>query len=130
MAESTKKYTDLDLEFLPHPVTGDITKKKDVAAVMTSVRNLLLTSFYERPFQPAIGSNLRRMLFEPIDRLTSLQIRDEIKNVVSNFEPRVNLQGIVVDPDYDRQRYDVTLTFFIVSNPDPITINLFLERVR
>lgn len=130
MALNSRTYTDLDLDFTAHPVTGDIVKKKDVAAVLGSLRNLLMTSHYERPFQPQIGSNMNKLLFEPIDELTSITLADEIRLTISNYEPRVRIEAVDVVPDYDGQKYDVTITFFMVSNPEPITINLFLERVR
>lgn len=130
MALNARTYTDLDLDFSAHPITGDIVKKKDVAAVLGSLRNLLLTSHYERLFQPNIGSNMNKLLFEPIDELTSVTLADEIRLTIGNYEPRVNLQAVDVVPDYDGQKYDVTITFFMANNPDPITINLFLERVR
>lgn len=130
MSTISRTYTDLDLNFTAHPVTGDIAKRKGVAAIIGSLRNLLLTSHYERLFQPQIGSNLNKILFEPIDNLSSVTLADEIRLTVSNYEPRVSLQAVDVVPDFDGQKYDVTLTFFMINNPEPITISLFLERVR
>lgn len=130
MSTITRKYTDLDLSFSAHPITGDILKKKDDAAIIGSVWNLLQTSFYERLFQPQIGSNLRRLLFEPVDELTSISIVDDIKLTIKNFEPRVDLVAINATPDYDNQGYNVSLTFFIINDQEPITINILLERIR
>jgi phage baseplate assembly protein W len=130
MPLSARKYVDLDLDFLPHPVTGDILKKKDAVAVVTSIKNLLLTSFYERPFQPQIGSNLNKMLFEPMGVSTSHELRKEIENVISKFEPRADVKQVIVTPDDEAQRYDVTIVFFVLNDAEPITVNLFLERVR
>lgn len=130
MALATRNFTDLDLDFTAHPVTGDIAKKKGSAAVINSIKNLLLTSFYERPFQPRIGSNLNRLLFEQMDQLVAIELKSEIELVVRNYEPRATIISVDVVPDYDEQRYDVTVEFFLVNRADPIQVNLFLERVR
>lgn len=126
----TRKFTDLDLNFTAHPATKDIAKKKDIAAISTALMNLFQTSNYERLFQPDIGCDLKRMLFEPIDRTTTATIRDIITQTVTNYEPRVKLEGVNVEPREDLNGYVVFLTFFYVNNPEPITIRLFLERVR
>jgi len=130
MSITTRNYTDLDLNFEAHPVTGDIVKKKDISAVIGSVYNILQTAFYERPFRPHMGGNLKKILFEPVDSLTANILRDEISLAINQYEPRVKLEGILVVPDEDNHKYNVTLTFFITNNPNPITINLFMERVR
>lgn len=130
MPITTRKYSDIDLDFTRHPVTGDIAKKIDTAAIVQSLKNLFSTTFYERLFQPNIGCNLKRVLFDPIDIASTTRIRREVELTIRNFEPRVNLQKVDITPNYDDQRYDVTITFFIANNPSPITINFFLERVR
>lgn len=130
MPITTRKYVDFDLDFTKHPVTGDITRKIDTAAITQSLRNLFSTSFYERLFQPNIGCNLKRILFDPIDSSSTTRIRREVEITIENFEPRVDLQKVDVSPNFDDQRYDVTITFFIVNDPNPITIDFFLERVR
>ncbi len=130
MPITTRKYTDFDLSFQKHPVTGDITKKVDVASIMQSLRSLFATSFYERLYQPSIGCNLKRVLFDPIDAGSTTKIRKEVELTIRNFEPRVDLQSVEVVPNYDDHRYDVQIVFYIVNNPNPITVNFFLERVR
>ena len=126
----TRSYSDLDLNFQAHPVTGDVLKKKDIAAIATSMMNLFQTSNYERLFQPDIGCALKQMLFEPLDSFSSNRIQDMIIETIGNFEPRVKLEGVEVQPNFDRNGYVVFVTFFYANNPLPITINLFLERVR
>jgi hypothetical protein len=130
MIITKRTYKDLDLNFTAHPVTGDVTKNKDINAIIGSVRNLLYTNFYERPFQPQIGSNLRRLLFEPIDAFTTNAIADDIRNTIKNYEPRVSIEAIEVEPDYDRNSYLVSLTFFIQNDPEPINVSFYLQRVR
>lgn len=125
-----RTYTDIDLNFTKHPVTGDIVKKKDISAISASLFNLFNTSNYERLFQPDLGSSLKQVLFEPIDGMTSTLITDLIKNAIGNFEPRVKLEDLVVEPFPDENGYKVFLTFFTVNDPEPVTISLFLERLR
>jgi len=123
-------YSDIDLNFMKHPVTGDIMKKKDVAAISASLYNIFNTSRYERPFNPDLGGNLRQALFEPVDSSSAVLIKDLITIAIQNFEPRVELVDLNIEPNIDENGYKVFLTFFVTNIPDPITINLFLERVR
>lgn len=130
MSLITRKYSDFNLDFTAHPVTGDITKKLNENAIAQSIRNLLLTSHYERPFKPELGSNLKKFLFEPIDNVTTSLIQDSIFETLRNYESRVKVQEVVAAPNYDEQRYDVSITFFVQNSIEPLTINFFLERVR
>lgn len=130
MPSLKERYLDLDINFKSHPITGDVAKNKDEYAIIGAMKNLFFTNFYERPFQPQIGSNIRRMLFEPMDGITSSAIKDDITNVIKNYEPRIDLKGVKVIPDYDKNRYDVEIVFFMVNDPEPLTINFFLERAR
>lgn len=123
-------FSDIDLTFAKHPVTKDVSKKVKDAAVIGALRNLLMTRFYERPFKPNLGSNINQLLFEPVDFVTSSILSKEIATTINNFEPRVSIREIVVTPNNEQQRYDVTLTFFIVNSVKPITITLFLNRLR
>lgn len=125
-----RTYTDIDLNFTKHPITGDIAKKKDISAISASLFNLFNTSNYERLFQPDLGCNLKQVLFEPVDALSTVYITDIIKNAIGNFEPRVKLEDLLVEPYPEQNGYKVFLTFFVINNPDPITISLFLERIR
>lgn len=130
MSLITRRYSDFDLDFGAHPVTKDVSKKLNENAITQSVRNLLLTSHYERPFKPELGSNLKKFLFEPIDNITTSLIQDAIWYTLTNYEPRIEIQEVVATPNYDENRYDVTMSFFIKNTIDPITISFFLERVR
>jgi phage baseplate assembly protein W len=130
MANLQKLYSDLDLTFKKLPVTGDVSLRYDDQAVISSVRNLLLTNFYERPFQPNLGSNLSGLLFEPATNITSSILSDEIKNVISNFEPRAQISNISVTLAPDNNSYNVFITFFIGNNTIPTNVNLLLQRSR
>lgn len=130
MATLKKIYSDLDLTFNRTPVKNDVALSYDDQAVIRSVRNLLLTNFYERPFQPNLGSNINKLLFEPVNNLTSGNLKEDIRNVITNYETRVGIDEIVVTPNEDENAYNITLQFYIGNNTSPTTINLVLERSR
>ena len=127
---SDKEYTDLDLNFMIHPVKKDINKVRGEYAVIASVKNLLMTNHYERHFQPEIGSNIRGLLFEQLDNVTASNLEREIQLVINNFEPRVNIVSIAVSPDVDNNAFAVSMEFYITNKTESITINFLLERVR
>ena len=128
--ESTKTFKDLDLNFVIHPVRKDINVLKNENAIISSVKNLILTNHYERPFRPELGSNLRRLLFENVDVLLAAQIEREIEETITNFEPRVEISKVEAFPIPDENRYQIRMEFFIVDITELVTINFFLERIR
>ena len=130
MATLKKLFTDIDLTFNKQPGKGDIVLSYDDQAVIRSVRNLLQTRFYERPFQPELGSNLNSLLFELISPITASALETEIRNVISNFESRANISEINVDSLPDKNAYFVRVSFFIGNNTTPTAVNLLLERNR
>lgn len=123
-------FRDLDLKFNAHPVKKDVTKHLNEYAVINSVKNLVSINFYEKPFNPDFGSNLRALLFEPADEITAVHIERAITEVIENYEPRVSVTEVTAAATPDENRYDVTLTFSILNNSNTITINFFLERIR
>ena len=127
---NTRSWSDLDLDFNAHPVTKDVVTKTDVEAVKRSVRNLILTNRYERPFQPEIDGGVTRHLFELSTPSTIFDIESAIKLAISNFEPRVKLISVFVGGNLDRNGFDVTINFRVINVPEPVTIELFLERLR
>jgi len=124
-------FSDLNLNFVAHPLTGDITKLTNIEAVKRSVRNLVNTNFYERPFHPEIGSNVRAVLFEPVSQIIEDVLSRHIQDVIENFEPRVELININSKANLDENAYSVTIEFFVRNSPSGVqTVNLFLERLR
>jgi len=125
-------FKDLNISFKPHPVTGDITVKKDEADIKQSIANLLLTIKGERLFNFEIGSNLPKILFEPLDASSVASIRQEIVDTIEKFEPRVIMNEITTTINFDDNGYDVELILDIVGRDDepPIEIQFFLERSR
>ena len=127
---SERTFRDLDLNFGIHPIKKDVTKHINEYAVINSVKNLVLTNFYERPFRPEIGSGVRNLLFEMVDTVTAAQLERAISEVIANFEPRVRVTRVVASPSPDENLYNVRMDFFIINNPNPISIDFFLERIR
>lgn len=128
-------YADLDLDFLAHPKTGDIVKKTGEDAIKRSVRNLVLTNFYERKFRHYIGSNATRHLFELPNAFTATFLKDAIREVITNYEPRVALfsneqNGVAVSVSPDNNGYIARLSYTIVNTGAPATVSFFLERLR
>ena len=123
-------YKDLDLNFLQHPDTGDVTKTLDVNSVKQSVLLLINTYFGERLFHPENGSAVPRILFEPIDPITTEVLKRSIEQVLQNFEPRVSLDVITVTPKEDDNAYFVYLQVNIVGVPEPVTFSFTLQRLR
>ena len=127
---ATRIYKDLDLDFGRNVVTNDVNKLTDVEAVKRSVRNLINTSHFERPFHPELGGNVRAMLFEPMTPLTALNLQRKVEEVLTNFEPRAKITQIIADPDIDRNAYKLTIKFYVIGITNPITVETFLERLR
>jgi phage baseplate assembly protein W len=130
MANLQKIYSDIDLTFKRVPGTNDVAMRYDDQAVISSVRNLLMTNFNERLFQPNVGSNVDSLLFEPATELTSNILESEIKNVIYNFEPRVSIINLQVTSNPSKNFFSVDLSFYIGNNTNPTSINLILQRSR
>lgn len=123
-------HSDIDLTFTANPVTGDINTLKDIEAIKRSVKNLILTNFQERPFQPEIGSGVRGLLFELADPITMHDIKQAIARTIKNFEPRVNLLDVKVSDDVDNNAYNVDIIFQIIANELVGNATIILERLR
>jgi phage baseplate assembly protein W len=129
-AQVERSFKDLDLNFTAHPVKKDVSRHFNEKAIFNSLKNLVSTNFYERPFQPELGSAIRSLLFEPVDSVSGAAIERRLVDVINNYEPRVAVESITAIPASDDNGYKVTMTFYIVNLPNPITINFFLERIR
>jgi phage baseplate assembly protein W len=126
----TRQYRDLDLNFTIHPLRKDVNKNLDEVAIVNSIKNIVSTNHYEKPFQPDFGSNVRRMLFENLDNITASALEREIQQCITNYEPRVKLLGVKVIPDFDNNGFNVEMQFFILNKSEPVTITFLLERLR
>ena len=122
-------YLDIDLTFAKRP-SGDVYKKKDAAAVKQSIKNLLLTDFYEKPFQPFFGGNLRAMLFELADEDTEDEVEENIRNAINKYEPRAEILTITVNVLPDQNDMRVSVYFKIISTQETVTFTTNLSRLR
>ena len=131
ISRNVRQYRDLDLFFSRKNGTNDIEKITDVEAVKRSVRNLVLTNFYEKPFHPEIGSGIRDMLFENMTPITAVVLARKVEDVIENFEPRARLISVRSLPNLDRNEYEVTIEFFVVNTPtELVDMTVFLEVLR
>mgnify|MGYP000405493708 FL=1 len=127
---SSRVYKDLNLDFQQNTATKDIQKMLDVESVKRSVRNLINLNYYEKPFHPEIGSNLRGLLFENITPQISHYIGKQIEMLIKNYEPRCRLVDVSNRPNLDKNGYSVSISFYVVNTPNPVVVETFLERLR
>lgn len=125
-------YSDIDLNFNKHPVKDDLVISTNEIAVKRAVKFILLTSFYERPFHPEIGSNIRKMFFNVSTSISDEILAKEIYDVLKNFEPRVSLKkrDIIIESYPDNNAIKITVNFIIKVLGTPASIDVLLQRVR
>ena len=126
----TRQFSDINLLFTTNPLTTDITKKIDEEAVKASVRNLILTRNYERPFHPEIGCQVYSLLFENFTPITKQTVKRTISDTIEKFEPRVKILDIRVDDRLDKNEISIEVIFRIINSDKPITLNTTISRVR
>ena len=129
ISSRTVDYLDIDLTFAKKPA-GDIYKKRDAAAVKQSIKNLLLTDYYEKPFQPFFGANLRAMLFELADEDTEEEVEENIRSAINKYEPRAEILTITVNVLPDQNDMRVSVYFKIISTQETVTFTTNLSRLR
>ena len=127
---TSRTFKDLDLDFGLNSVTKDVNKLTDAESIKRSVRNLINTNNYERPFHPEIGSGIRGLLFEPSTELTTHFMQQKIAEILNQYEPRIILTGVKVRADDNRNAYNCTISFLIVGSQEPVEVDTFLERLR
>ena len=122
-------YTDIDLNLTPHPSSKDLTLKYDKDAIKRSLRNIMLTNNYERPFRPNFGANLRGLLFELADDITKLEIRNQITEAIEDYEPRVVIDKIYLNEDKSNNMF-VNIHYGVRGVIEPQELEVILQRVR
>ena len=130
LSTNTRSWSDLDLDFQKHPGTKDIVIKKDVEAVKRSIRNLIRTNRYEKPFRPDIDGGVTRHLFGLSTAHTKFDISYAVENCISNYEPRAKVETVNVTMDLDRNGFYVTVIFHVVNSHEPTQVGIFLDRIR
>ena len=121
-------FKDLDLDFQPNPVTGDVPQKIDAEAVKRAVRNLVLMNKYDKPFKPQIDCRITRMLFEPATPITAMAIRSNIMDILKRYEPRARINDVVVIFNEEYNAFNVTISFTVMNSREVSTVNLAIER--
>ncbi len=124
-------FLDISASWQNNPLSNDLIGLKNENAIARSVRNLILTTQGERPFQPVLGSNVNNLLFDNMDKLTAAALKDEIRNTIENYEPRVEIEEIIVDPNFDNNEFNVTVQYYIVGIDVPEQeLSFVLESTR
>lgn len=123
-------FSDFGFNLDVHPGKRDIIRVVNEDAVKRSILQLLLTDFYERPFQPALGANLKYLLFEPATSDTLALIQEHITNCIAKFEPRANLIKVITTLAPDEHYIYVTILFSVSNQPKQISLDFVLTRVR
>ena len=130
---STYIYKDLSLFFTPNPVSGDVTMVTDVQDIKRSVRNLVMTNRFEKPFHPEVASHVRDLLFERFTPITFNLLRNRIETVLANYEPRVSVTDVEIDDTgeaIDGNELNVRIFFTLKNDPQIQSVDILLERVR
>ena len=123
-------YSDFDNQFITNPITKSLNKKTNRDAVKQAVKNLILTDYYERPFEPNIGCNIRGFLFEPFTSHLQEQMKQTILNTIQNHEPRAKVIDVLVEDRIDLNAISLTIAFEILNDSEAVVLDLLLERVR
>lgn len=124
------KYKDIDFNFNFHPITSELITVKNNDSIKQSIKSLITTSFYDRPFQPRIGSQIKGLLFESTSELTVQAIRTVIARVLNQYEPRIQVIDIVVVINDNETKYDVVVIYTLKNATEVLTVKEFLTRVK
>ena len=130
ITRNTRQYSDFNLLFTRHPVTGDVTKKNDEEAVKASLRNLISTRHYERPFHPEIGCQIHSLLFENFNPVTSQVMKKTIYDTINKFEPRVTVLDVIIREKPDNNDISLDIIFRLNNSDRPVTLTTLITRVR
>ena len=128
--ENKGVFKDFDINFSNNPLTNDVSTKLDIHAINQSLKNLVSTDRYERPFYPQIGCNLRNILFEPMDEITKRDLQDALKYTIKNFEPRVKLIDVIAQDLPDQNSYQVSVRYEVRATSFQTQFDTILKRLR
>lgn len=128
--ERTKIYKDFDLSFSVNPITGDLGTKSDANAIQQSIKTLINTNYFERPFQPTLGCNIRSILFEPVSPVVANDLKTVINDVLVNYEPRIVVKDVEIRDNSDANSYVITIIYNIRSSKTINTFETVLKRLR
>ena len=124
------QFSDLSITMTAHPVTGNIAVKKNTEAVIGALKNVILTNRFERPYNPLFGADIRNRLFENFDLIEQVNIEEDIKAAINNFEPRVRVSEVTAISAAGSNAVQINITFYIVNEVQPLTVGIQIERTR
>lgn len=130
MTTNVRKFRDISMLFQQHPATHDVVTKVDAAAVKQSIRNLVLTMNYDRPFHPELGCQVYGMLFENVDAISLHMAKQSIINIITQQEPRANLIDVVLEDLSDRNTVNISIYFSVVNSDTVEMVSVFVDRLR
>lgn len=123
-------YSDFHKDLTLNPLNNDVAIRLNEDSVKESLKNLILTDKGERLFQPLIGSDVRKSLFDNMTPATVMMIEQSVRNTINSFEPRATVINVEVIPEYDNYTVKVNITFYVRNLQEPVTVSIFLERTR
>ena len=129
MSIANRTYKDVAFSMFANPMSGDMGKKTGASAVKGAIVSILKTNFNERLFQPEFGSNIRALLFEPMNPITEERIKTAVEDAVKAHEPRAQIIGITVEGQEEQNRYLVSILFNVTSIAQPQKLETYFERV-
>jgi phage baseplate assembly protein W len=130
LTSRTRAYKDIDLTFKNIPISGEIYRKTEAAAVKQAVKNLVMTNFAEKPFLPTFGGNIRSLLFELADEDAEEDIENNVISAINKFEPRARTLNVEAISNPDRNAVDVTIVFQVVNTQEEVSLSIVLARLR
>lgn len=123
-------YSDIQKNMEINPISNDLALKLDEEAVKDSLKNIILTNKGERLFQPNLGSDVSKSLFDLMAPATLKVLEESVRSTINNYEPRANLLKVELKPEYDNNRVEIIITFYVRNAETPVTVAVFLERIR
>lgn len=123
-------YADFHKDLSMNPISKDLGLKTNEQAINESLKNLVLTDTGERLFQPNLGGNIRATLFENNTPATISILKERVKDVINNFEPRITLIDVEIQTNYDSESVSIRILYYMINSETPITYTVFLERTR
>ncbi len=124
------QFSDLGVSFTAHPVTKKLPVFKNAEAVKKAVKNLILTSRFERPYEPLFGCNIYDRLFENFDPIEEANLKKDIEQAIKNYEPRAILEDVIVRANYDQNELYITIRFRVVNQVEPVDLQVVIQRTR
>ena len=127
---TVRLFTDIDLNFVSNPLTGDINKISGPTAINRNLKNLILTKVHESPFHPEKSCQVNGMLFENVDYITAQITKRTVEEVIVNFEPRITVDKVVVTPNLPENEFRIDIYYTINNTSEPVVFTTTLKRIR